>query len=52
VAEIVLYQNKNFDGSGFPFNGVVGSAIPFGARLFRVLAVNGARKVQRVPVEK
>jgi len=38
VAEIVLYQNKNFDGSGFPFNGVAGSAIPFGARLFRVLA--------------
>jgi CheY-like chemotaxis protein len=38
VAEIVLYQNKNFDGSGFPSDGVAGSAIPFGARLFRVLA--------------
>ena len=38
VAEIVLYQNKNFDGSGFPSNGVSGSSIPFGARLFRVLA--------------
>lgn len=38
VAEIVLYQNKNFDGSGFPSNQLAGSAIPFGARLFRVLA--------------
>ena len=37
VAEIVLYQNKNFDGTGFPCDDVAGEKIPFGARLFRVL---------------
>jgi response regulator RpfG family c-di-GMP phosphodiesterase len=35
VASIVLYQSKNFDGSG---DDVVGQAIPLGARILRVLA--------------
>ncbi|HEY6229177.1 MAG TPA: HD domain-containing phosphohydrolase [Verrucomicrobiae bacterium] len=38
VAEIVRYQRKNFDGSGFPNDAVAGENIPMGARILRVLA--------------
>ncbi len=38
VAQIVLYQNKNYDGSGYPEDSVHGKDIPIGARLLRVLA--------------
>lgn len=38
VARIVLYQNKNFDGTGFPLDGVAGQDIPIGARILKVLA--------------
>ncbi|HTA30174.1 MAG TPA: HD domain-containing phosphohydrolase, partial [Candidatus Cybelea sp.] len=37
VAAIVLYQNKNFDGTGFPVDKVAGEDIPIGARILRVL---------------
>jgi response regulator RpfG family c-di-GMP phosphodiesterase len=37
VSRIILYQNKNFDGSGFPEDGVAGEAIPRGARMLKVL---------------
>ncbi|MGA2748663.1 MAG: HD domain-containing phosphohydrolase [Verrucomicrobiota bacterium] len=37
VARIVRYQNKNFDGSGYPLDAVAGDAIPVGARLLRLL---------------
>ncbi|MEO7718810.1 MAG: HD domain-containing phosphohydrolase [Capsulimonas sp.] len=37
VAKIVLYQNKNFDGTGFPDNKISGAEIPLGARMLRVL---------------
>jgi response regulator RpfG family c-di-GMP phosphodiesterase len=37
VARIVLYQNKNFDGGGFPEDTVAGEAIPLGARMLRLL---------------
>lgn len=37
VAEILYYQDKGFDGSGFPADGPSGDAIPFDARLLRVL---------------
>ncbi|CCG40034.1 HD domain-containing phosphohydrolase [Magnetospirillum molischianum] len=37
VAEILYYQDKGFDGSGFPPNGPSGDEIPFDARLLRVL---------------
>lgn len=37
VAEIVRYQQKNFDGTGFPLDDVSGEAIPIGARILRVL---------------
>jgi response regulator RpfG family c-di-GMP phosphodiesterase len=38
VARIVLYQNKRFDGSGFPKDAIAGGEIPLGARMLRVLA--------------
>jgi response regulator RpfG family c-di-GMP phosphodiesterase len=37
VAEIVRYQQKNFDGSGLPNDNISGEAIPIGARILRVL---------------
>ena len=37
VARIILYQNKNFDGSGFPEDTVAGEAIPLGARMLKLL---------------
>jgi response regulator RpfG family c-di-GMP phosphodiesterase len=37
VAKAVLYQQKNFDGSGYPSDLVSGEAIPIGARILRVL---------------
>jgi response regulator RpfG family c-di-GMP phosphodiesterase len=37
VSRIVLYQAKNFDGSGFPADAVAGEEIPLGARLLRIL---------------
>lgn len=37
VAEIIHYQNKNFNGAGYPVNPVEGEGIPFGARLLRIL---------------
>jgi response regulator RpfG family c-di-GMP phosphodiesterase len=37
VAAVILYQNKNFDGSGFPVDDVAGEQIPIGARILRVL---------------
>jgi response regulator RpfG family c-di-GMP phosphodiesterase len=37
IARIILYQNKQFDGSGFPNDEVAGTDIPVGARLLRVV---------------
>lgn len=37
VARIVLYQQKHYDGSGFPVNVVRGEDIPIGARILKVL---------------
>ncbi len=37
VARIVLYQRKNFDGSGFPEDDVTGAGIPHESRILRVL---------------
>jgi response regulator RpfG family c-di-GMP phosphodiesterase len=37
VAAVVLYQNKNFDGTGFPADKIAGEDIPIGARILRVL---------------
>ena len=37
VAKIILYQNKRYDGSGFPAGEMSGEKIPFGARMLRIL---------------
>jgi hypothetical protein len=37
VAQIILYQNKRFDGTGFPKDAVAGKNIPLGARILKVL---------------
>ena len=37
VARIVLYQQKHYDGSGFPENVVRGEDIPIGARILKIL---------------
>ena len=37
VAKIVRFQNKHFDGGGFPAGGHAGEAIPCGARMLKVL---------------
>ncbi|HTD67357.1 MAG TPA: HD domain-containing phosphohydrolase, partial [Candidatus Limnocylindria bacterium] len=38
VAQIVRYQHKHFDGSGFPMTTPGGTAIPLGARILQVLS--------------
>lgn len=37
VSRIISYQNKRFDGSGFPEDSVAGADIPLGARMLKVL---------------
>jgi len=37
VAEAIRYQEKNFDGSGFPKDPVKGEEIPLGARLLKIV---------------
>ncbi|HYK90602.1 MAG TPA: HD domain-containing phosphohydrolase [Acidobacteriota bacterium] len=37
VAQIVLYQNKRFDGTGFPADSVAGKDIPLGSRILKIL---------------
>jgi response regulator RpfG family c-di-GMP phosphodiesterase len=36
VADMILYQNKNLDGSGFPNDDVSGNDIPLGARALHI----------------
>ncbi len=38
VARIVLYQNKHFNGAGFPQDQLAGKEIPLGSRILRVAA--------------
>ncbi len=37
VANTILYQHKNFDGSGFPQDDANGEKLPIGARILRVV---------------
>src|SRR5205807_1396037 len=37
VAKAVLYQNKHYDGSGFPNDAIKGGEIPYASRLLKVL---------------
>lgn len=36
IAKAIRYQEKKYDGTGIPSDGVAGDAIPFGARLLKV----------------
>ncbi|HLP76597.1 MAG TPA: HD domain-containing phosphohydrolase, partial [Candidatus Paceibacterota bacterium] len=38
VSKITRYQNKRFDGAGFPNDDIKGESIPFGARLLKILS--------------
>ena len=38
VARIVRYQNKRYDGSGFPSDAIAGDEIPIGSRILKVLS--------------
>jgi response regulator RpfG family c-di-GMP phosphodiesterase len=38
IVAIIRYQNKSFDGSGFPLSSMAGADIPFGARLLKFLS--------------
>ncbi len=37
VSEIIRYQEKNFDGGGFPLDEVAGEQIPEGARILKIV---------------
>jgi response regulator RpfG family c-di-GMP phosphodiesterase len=37
ISQIVYYQDKAFDGSGFPHDAVAGKDIPLGARILKIL---------------
>ena len=56
VAQIILYQNKRYDGTGFPRNSVSGEEIPFGSRLLKILEdliqieSNGAERGQAIQI--
>lgn len=37
IADSVLYQGKNFDGSGVPLDHIAGEQIPLGARILKIV---------------
>ena len=49
VARIVLYQNKNHDGTGFPSDTIKGDEIPLEARIIRVLADLAQLEAKKIP---
>ncbi len=49
VARIVLYQNKNYDGTGFPSDTITGDEIPLEARIIRVLAYLAQLEAKKIP---
>jgi len=49
VARIVHYQQKHYDGSGFPANVVHGEDIPIGARILKVLIDLLELEAQKLP---
>lgn len=50
VAQCLLYQNKNYDGTGFPSDTVAGEAIPIGARMIRVIKAMIAKYDEGIPL--
>ena len=49
VARIILYQNKCFNGSGFPEDPIAGSDIPAGSQILKVLNDLSELKLQGFP---
>jgi response regulator RpfG family c-di-GMP phosphodiesterase len=49
VAHIVLYQAKNLDGTGFPFDEINGEAVPLAARILRVLLELAQQEAAKIP---
>jgi response regulator RpfG family c-di-GMP phosphodiesterase len=49
IARIVLYQQKHYDGSGFPADAVHGEDIPIGARILKVLVDLLELEAQKMP---
>lgn len=49
AARVVLYQNKNYDGSGFPLDAVAGEDIPVGSRILKVLSDLAQLEAAHVP---
>ena len=47
ISEIIYYQNKGFDGSGFPDGWMAGEDIPVGARILHLLT--DLHRTQEVP---
>ncbi len=37
IAQIIRYQEKGYDGSGAPYDDIIGNKIPLGARMLKVL---------------
>ena len=52
VAKIVRYQNKRFDGTGYPQDTVRGDAIPPGARLLKILLDMQELQAEGMPLVK
>ena len=50
VARAVLYQNKNYDGTGFPVDDVSGADIPVGGRILRVVGAVVRMHRKKTPV--
>lgn len=49
IAKIVLYQNKRFDGIGFPPDSVKGKDIPLGARILKIFSDLIEIESQQIP---
>lgn len=52
IARMVLYQQKHYDGSGFPANVVRGEDIPIGARILKVLMDLLDLEMQKLPKDE
>ncbi|HEV3344420.1 MAG TPA: HD domain-containing phosphohydrolase [Pirellulales bacterium] len=52
VAEIIAYQEKRFDGSGFPSDDRQGSDIPLGARILKVALDLDALQIGGMPTDQ
>jgi HD-GYP domain-containing protein (c-di-GMP phosphodiesterase class II) len=49
VCQMVLYQAKNYDGTGFPADAIKGEDIPVGARILKVLSNLVELEVDGIP---